>query len=191
MVMVLVPRVKADDQQPHSSLLQVPFLNLMALITERAGEVDIRVGGNTQEYAVEVSSLPDYKAIVKDGDDTTNPVNSLCRSGETGVTDPPLQTETPTLLFTPELIYMLANVSSLVNVKWYLGRRNLSPLPRAKLDRRDRQESPSTTRPTSALPSLRRGKRFWATTSLGSKSAMSRTCTLRMSRPPSNPPCYP
>lgn len=49
----------------------------MALIAERAGQVDIRVGGNTQEYAVEVPSLPDYKAIIKDGDDTTNPVDSL------------------------------------------------------------------------------------------------------------------
>jgi len=31
--------------------LQVPFLNLMANIVERAGSVYLRWGGNTQEYA--------------------------------------------------------------------------------------------------------------------------------------------
>ena len=34
---------------------------------------------------------------------------------------PPSKTGTPVLAFTPDLIYMLGNVSSLVNVKWYLG----------------------------------------------------------------------
>ena len=32
-----------------------------------------------------------------------------------------MQTGTPVLAYTPDLIYMLSNVSSLVNVKWYLG----------------------------------------------------------------------
>ena len=31
------------------------------------------------------------------------------------------QTETPRLLFTPEIIYMMGNISNLVNVDWYLG----------------------------------------------------------------------
>lgn len=32
-----------------------------------------------------------------------------------------LQTATPTLIFTDDLLYMLANVSTLVNVRWFLG----------------------------------------------------------------------
>ncbi|KAI0937998.1 hypothetical protein AcV7_003315 [Taiwanofungus camphoratus] len=75
----------------------------MALVAERAGQVDIRVGGNTQDYAVEVKNLPDNQAIMKYQVDSSNP------------------TQTPTLLFTPEIIHMLANVSVLVNAKWYLG----------------------------------------------------------------------
>jgi hypothetical protein len=35
----------------QSSYLQVPLLNLMANIAERAGAVHVRIGGNTQEYA--------------------------------------------------------------------------------------------------------------------------------------------
>ena len=31
------------------------------------------------------------------------------------------QTQTPFLLFTPEILYMLGNVSALVHTKWYLG----------------------------------------------------------------------
>lgn len=33
------------------------------------------------------------------------------------------QTDTPALLFTSDFIYMFANVSSLVNAKWYLGKQ--------------------------------------------------------------------
>ncbi|GBE86864.1 glycoside hydrolase family 79 protein [Sparassis latifolia] len=58
----------------NGSFLQTPFLNLMALISERAGGVRIRVGGNTQDFAVEVSTLPDYKDIEKDKEDTNNPM---------------------------------------------------------------------------------------------------------------------
>ncbi|KAI0920658.1 hypothetical protein AcV5_010341 [Taiwanofungus camphoratus] len=87
----------------NGSLLQVPFLNLMSLIEARAGRVHVRVGGNTQETATLVASLPDGKAIEKQKADNNNP------------------TETPTLLYTPEVLYMLANVSALVNTKWYLG----------------------------------------------------------------------
>ncbi|KAI0697373.1 hypothetical protein BC835DRAFT_1472948 [Cytidiella melzeri] len=90
--------------------LSVPFLNLMALVAQRGGTVPIRVGGNTQEYATLVPSIPDGKAIEKDKDDTSNP------------------TATPTLIFTDEIIYMLNNVSALVDVKWYLGTRLYGPL---------------------------------------------------------------
>jgi hypothetical protein len=43
----------------NSSFLQVPLLNLLANIQERAGGVVIRIGGNTQEFAALVDSLPD------------------------------------------------------------------------------------------------------------------------------------
>jgi hypothetical protein len=87
----------------NSSFLQVPFLNLMANIKQRAGRVHIRIGGNTQETATLVASIPDGKAIEKDKTSATNP------------------TSTPGLLFTAEIIYMLGNISALANVKWYLG----------------------------------------------------------------------
>ncbi|KAH9834486.1 uncharacterized protein C8Q71DRAFT_144395 [Rhodofomes roseus] len=89
----------------NASFLQVPFLNLMQLVAQRGGSVNVRVGGNTQDYAVEVKELTDNRGICvkKDTDNTRNP------------------TDTPTLLFTPELLYMLSNVSALVNVNWWLG----------------------------------------------------------------------
>lgn len=31
------------------------------------------------------------------------------------------QTETPALLYTPDILYLLSNISALVNTKWYLG----------------------------------------------------------------------
>ncbi|EIW64921.1 glycoside hydrolase family 79 protein [Trametes versicolor FP-101664 SS1] len=79
------------------------FLNLMNTVAQRAGAVHIRVGGNTQETAFLVESLPDGAMIEKDKEDASNP------------------TSTPVLAFTPELLYMMANVSSLINARWYLG----------------------------------------------------------------------
>ena len=57
-----------------SSVLQVPFLNLMANLQQRGGQVLIRVGGNTQETAVLVPSTPDGLIIEKDLAGATNPV---------------------------------------------------------------------------------------------------------------------
>ncbi|KAH9929444.1 uncharacterized protein B0H18DRAFT_1153432 [Fomitopsis serialis] len=87
----------------NGSRLQVPFLNLMALVAERSGSVHIRVGGNTQEYAALVQSLPEDKIVEKEAVNVNNP------------------TQTPSLLYTPELLYLLSNISSLVDTKWYLG----------------------------------------------------------------------
>ncbi|KAF7974485.1 hypothetical protein HWV62_12034 [Athelia sp. TMB] len=75
----------------------------MANIKQRAGTVHIRVGGNTQETATLVDSIPDGKAIEKDKGSATNP------------------TETPALIFTKEILYMLGNISALADVRWYLG----------------------------------------------------------------------
>ncbi|TFK48176.1 hypothetical protein OE88DRAFT_1635030 [Heliocybe sulcata] len=89
--------------QVSDSFLQVPFLNLMAALKDRAGRTHVRVGGNTQDYAYIVDSIPNGLVIQKDKALSTNP------------------TDTPTLMWTPELIYMLANVTALTNTKWYLG----------------------------------------------------------------------
>jgi hypothetical protein len=49
----------------NSTLIQVPFLNLMANLIKRSGVVKIRVGGNTQENAVLVDSLDNGKVLEK------------------------------------------------------------------------------------------------------------------------------
>ena len=87
----------------NSSYIQVPFLNLMSTLASRAGEVHIRVGGNTQDYATLVDFLDQGRVIEKMSQDTNNP------------------TSTPTLLFTRDLLYMMNNISNFVPVKWYLG----------------------------------------------------------------------
>ncbi|KAJ3981054.1 glycoside hydrolase family 79 protein [Lentinula detonsa] len=87
----------------NSTYLQVPFLNLMANVVQRGGAVNVRVGGNTQDLAVLVDSLPDGKIIQKDTSASTNP------------------TDTPPLQFTNDLIIMMRNISDLTNVRWYLG----------------------------------------------------------------------
>ena len=46
--------------------MQVPFLNLLATVADRGGSDRIRVGGNTQETATLVDSLPDGAMIGKD-----------------------------------------------------------------------------------------------------------------------------
>ena len=81
----------------------MPFLNLMATLASRSGEVHIRVGGNTQDYATLVDSLSQGDVIQKLSVDPNNP------------------TSTPTLLFTRDLLYMMNNISNFVPVKWYLG----------------------------------------------------------------------
>lgn len=58
-----------------STFLQVPFLNLMSLLKQRAGGVHIRVGGNTQEVATIVDSLPDGKILQKGNINPNNPVS--------------------------------------------------------------------------------------------------------------------
>ncbi|KAF9228223.1 glycoside hydrolase family 79 protein [Gyrodon lividus] len=87
----------------NSSFLQVPFLNLMANLRERAGSVYVRVGGNTQDYATLVSSTPDGAALEKYYSNESNP------------------TDTPPVIFTSEIIKMMAEISALTNVRWFLG----------------------------------------------------------------------
>ncbi|KAF7342286.1 Glyco-hydro-79C domain-containing protein [Mycena venus] len=88
----------------NSTLIQAPFLNLMANIQQRAGSVMIRVGGNTQESAklVPDDTIPNGRVLTKkphwrDGRDAT-----------------------PSLEFSRDLL-MMRNVSSFVNVHWFMG----------------------------------------------------------------------
>ncbi|KAF5326359.1 hypothetical protein D9611_001067 [Ephemerocybe angulata] len=87
----------------NSTVLQVPFLNLMANLAKRAGAVRIRVGGNTQEGAVLVDSTSSGRILEKDISGVSNP------------------TQTPPLDYTRDLIYMMGNISHLVPVDWFLG----------------------------------------------------------------------
>ncbi|KAJ7620418.1 glycoside hydrolase family 79 protein [Roridomyces roridus] len=87
----------------NSSFIQPPFLNLMSNIAQRSGAVHVRVGGNTQEYAYYVDSLPESRAIAKEKANTNNP------------------TETPAVIYTTDFFYMLSNISSFSGVKWYIG----------------------------------------------------------------------
>ena len=87
-----------------SSNIYVPFLNLLANVVARAGSIQIRVGGNTQENAVLKESLPNNTILSKDYDNLFNP------------------TGTPPIDYTPDLFYMMANISNFVNVNWYVSR---------------------------------------------------------------------
>ncbi|KAF5386537.1 hypothetical protein D9757_005918 [Collybiopsis confluens] len=87
----------------NSTILQVPFLNLLATIQQRSGSVRVRVGGNSQDTASQVASLDDGKVLEKDLSGVTNP------------------TQTPPLVFTPDLLYMMRNISDFVNVRWFIG----------------------------------------------------------------------
>lgn len=75
----------------------------MANIKERVGWVQVRVGGNTQESAMLVQSLPNGSTLAKDLLNAFNP------------------TGTPRLAYTSDLLYLMGNISSLTNTRWYLG----------------------------------------------------------------------
>ncbi|KAF7302910.1 Glyco-hydro-79C domain-containing protein [Mycena kentingensis (nom. inval.)] len=78
----------------------------MSTLQARGGSVRCRIGGNTQETATMVSSLPDGKMMTK---------------GVVPASSDPMAMVTPPLLYTPEVLYLLANISFLVNVHWYFG----------------------------------------------------------------------
>ncbi|KAI0052506.1 glycoside hydrolase family 79 protein [Auriscalpium vulgare] len=89
----------------NSSLINVPFLNLMANVKERAGWVQVRVGGNTQENAelVAAGTLPNNSILAKDYSSTFTATGSH------------------PLAYTSDLLYMMANISDFTNTHWFLG----------------------------------------------------------------------
>lgn len=61
------------------TFINVQFLNLMAILQSRGGRVNVRVGGNSQDTATLVASLPDGKAMAKQkGVNTDTVSNSIC-----------------------------------------------------------------------------------------------------------------
>ena len=57
--------------------LHVPFLNLIANLVTRGGKVQVRVGGNTQDFATLVMSTPDGRILEKYVEDSKNPVSDF------------------------------------------------------------------------------------------------------------------
>ena len=117
--------LKFGFSQRRRRVIQVPFLNLLSIITQRAGQVNIRIGGNTQDYATVVDFLDGGDTISKNNGDTSNPVSTaelgeMCEQCSSNFFFS-VQTDTPPLFITPDFIGTFANVSSLVNAKWYLG----------------------------------------------------------------------
>jgi hypothetical protein len=88
----------ADNVKPE-------FLNYLANIYTRAGVGPVvRVGGNTQ----------DSSTLVPDGFGGTKYIEKS-RAEASGPTD------TPAVSYSPELLYAMANISSLVHAEWYFG----------------------------------------------------------------------
>ncbi|KXN82401.1 hypothetical protein AN958_02606 [Leucoagaricus sp. SymC.cos] len=87
----------------NSTFIQVPFLNLIANIQERAGLVLIRLGGNTQETAFLVDHLDNGKTFSKQ----ENIIQGT--------------TETPAVIYTTDMFYIAGNISQFVNVHWFFG----------------------------------------------------------------------
>jgi hypothetical protein len=93
----------------------------MSNLAERGGGVVIRVGGNTQEFAALVPSLPNGKTFSKARSSVNTTVSLLPIECTKSPFSPFSQTQTPAVLYTMDMFYMLSNVSSLVDVKWFLG----------------------------------------------------------------------
>ena len=142
-----------------SSLLQVAFLNLMANIVERAGWVQVRVGGNTQDTATLVSFLPNGTVIAKDKNNTfSNP------------------TATPPLEYTVDLLQMMENISKLVGVYWYLGWFSLCHVPTI-FEAKSSKVSPGSTIRMSRLRSSQTPRTSLATIYLVSRPEMNQIFT--------------
>ncbi|KZV95698.1 hypothetical protein EXIGLDRAFT_834178 [Exidia glandulosa HHB12029] len=88
---------------PNASYLRPQFLNLMSTVAERGGPPVLRCGGNTQEKAQLVESLPGGNVLQK------------IAIGPTGYTN------TPTLMYTLDIIKAIRATSDLLGIQWFLG----------------------------------------------------------------------
>lgn len=89
----------------NSTFVQVPFLNLVANLQERAGFIYVRLGGNTQEDAAMVFT----------------PLDNGRNMEKTNRTNTDATTSTPAMLYTIDMFYAAANISQFVNIDWFLG----------------------------------------------------------------------
>lgn len=85
----------------------MPFLNLMALLAERAGSVHVRVGGNTQESAALVPSLPNGKILEKQAVNVNDPVRGqkIAMLGMLDQHAPRTRRRRPHTYYTPQISY--------------------------------------------------------------------------------------
>ncbi|KAI0030185.1 glycoside hydrolase family 79 protein [Vararia minispora EC-137] len=90
--------------QYRPSLLNIPFLNLVANVAARAGSMQIRVGGNSQETAELVGSIANGNGSII-SKDLQNVFNH----------------NTPPIMYTADLFYLMNNISNLVPIAWYMG----------------------------------------------------------------------
>ncbi|EJD36492.1 glycoside hydrolase family 79 protein [Auricularia subglabra TFB-10046 SS5] len=88
---------------PNATWLRPQFLNLMSMLKERGGPPVLRLGGNTQEKAELVDSLPGGASLGK------------LAIGPTGYTN------TPTLMYTLDILKALRATSDLLGIRWFLG----------------------------------------------------------------------
>ena len=95
----------------------------MSNLEERAGGVVIRLGGNTQEYASMVDNLPKGLTFSKAAFESNQTVSLPFPLTSLVSFDIFLfsQTQTPAVLYTIDMFYMTANISRMLNVKWFLG----------------------------------------------------------------------
>lgn len=68
-----------------------------------------------------VPSLAGGSTLEKDKNGLYNPVCRLVHGSIAISIHLTSQTQTPPLVYTPEILYMMSNISSLVNVDWFLG----------------------------------------------------------------------
>ena len=98
----------------------------MSNLEERAGGVVIRLGGNTQEYASMVDTLPKGSAFSKTAFESNQTVshflvNIVFKKSVFDIFYFFPQTLTPAVVYTIDMFYMAANISRMLNVKWFLG----------------------------------------------------------------------
>ncbi|KAL7413310.1 hypothetical protein BDY24DRAFT_389626 [Mrakia frigida] len=99
---------------PYSNEIRAPFLNFLQNLRSRTQSgARVRVGGNSQEgsYMYDVDGLP----ARADGKATTS---FLQKEDETEAINP---TNTPSVLYTRDMVYAMSNISALVNTEWMFG----------------------------------------------------------------------
>ncbi|KAG8955824.1 hypothetical protein FRC00_005211, partial [Tulasnella sp. 408] len=91
----------------NGTFLNPVFLNHIQNLHARAGKVAIRVGGNSQEQA---TLIPAWAPL--EGPTINKTANPVVVPGFTS---------SPLLTISEDLIYLMNNISSLVDVEWYWG----------------------------------------------------------------------